>query len=138
MPVEMNGLAAMIAAVIHTNAGRIASGLGAIKAVMFLALIEALTLLEMAMRANEVEADANVTSIVAPTKARSSSRKSATSGTRAYYPQRLEHEHPALAKRVHDGELSVYRACIVAGLRKPAKDWSKLEAYRIRAREISA
>ena len=59
---------------------------------------------------------------------------------RAYYLGRLEREFPALAARVHKGELSVYRACIEAGLRKaPAKNWAKPEAYEIddRARVAS-
>jgi hypothetical protein len=43
-------------------------------------------------------------------------------GTRAYYLARLECEAPGFAKRVHDGEMSVYAASIAAGIRKaPAK-----------------
>jgi hypothetical protein len=43
-------------------------------------------------------------------------------GTRAYYLARLECEAPGFARRVHDGELSVYAASIAAGIRKaPAK-----------------
>ncbi len=136
--------AAMIAAVTGTNTNRIAREIRAVKAVMFLALIEALVwlsmpavaLLAMPMRAHDVEARANATPLLAPATVRPSSQKSA-SGTRVYYLQRLQREHPALANRVHDGELSVYRAYILAGLRKPAKDWSKLEAYGIKADETS-
>jgi hypothetical protein len=36
---------------------------------------------------------------------------------RAYYLARLERGHPLLAARVHNGELSVHRACVEAGLR---------------------
>ncbi len=112
---------------------------------MFLALIEALvwlsvpamTLLGQATKAPEVEADGNATLALAPATARPPSRKSASSGTRRYYLQRLDREHPSLAKRVNAGELSVYRACILAGLGKPAKDWSQPEAYGIKADETS-
>jgi len=38
---------------------------------------------------------------------------------RAYYLGRLERESPALAARIHTGELSVYRAPIEAGLASP-------------------
>jgi hypothetical protein len=37
---------------------------------------------------------------------------------RAYYLARLEHGHPQLAAQVHQGELSVHKAAIQAGLRK--------------------
>jgi hypothetical protein len=54
------------------------------------------------------------------------------SGTKTYYQQRLERDHPAIAKRVRDGELSVYKASVMAGIRKsPGKDWSKPGAYGI-------
>ena len=143
-PVETSGLAAMIALASGANTDRIARSIGAIKAVMFLALIEALVwlsvpavaLLVMAARPCNLADDIVATPIIANATARPSSKKSAASGTRRYYLQRLEREHPALAKRVHAGELSVYRACILAGLRKaPAKDWSKPAAYGLKAEE---
>jgi hypothetical protein len=40
-------------------------------------------------------------------------------GTAAYYRQRLERDHPRLARAVDRGELSVFAACLRAGLRKP-------------------
>ena len=145
-PVEPSGLAAMIAAASDANADHIARSIGAVKAVMFLALLEALVwlsvpamaLLAMVARYCKVEPEGIATPVVVPTKARPA-QKSTASGTRSYYLQRLERAHPALAKRVLDGELSVYRACILAGLRKPpAKDWSKPAAYGIKAGETSA
>jgi hypothetical protein len=39
-------------------------------------------------------------------------------GTAAYYLARLDRDHAPLAARVRAGEMSVYRACIEAGLRK--------------------
>jgi hypothetical protein len=52
---------------------------------------------------------------------------------RAYYLGRLEREFPALAARIHTGELSVYRASIEAGLRKPpARNWTQPDAYRFK------
>jgi hypothetical protein len=56
----------------------------------------------------------------------------AKAGTKAYYMQRLQKDHPALAARIASGEISVYAASIAAGLRKaPAKacKWTKAEAY---------
>jgi hypothetical protein len=50
---------------------------------------------------------------------------------RAYYLGRLEREFPALAVRVHTGELSVYRASMEVGLRKPpARNWAQPDTYR--------
>jgi hypothetical protein len=49
---------------------------------------------------------------------------------KAYYLQRLERDSPELATRVHRGELSCYKACIMAGIRKPTgKKWTKPEDY---------
>jgi hypothetical protein len=49
---------------------------------------------------------------------------------RAYYLSRLEREFPVLAARIRTGELSVYRAAIEAGMRKPpARNWARPEAY---------
>jgi hypothetical protein len=53
-------------------------------------------------------------------------------GTAAYYVARLQRDHPTIAVSVAAGELSVYKACIAAGIRKaPAKTskWSKPDAY---------
>ena len=53
-------------------------------------------------------------------------------GTAAYYLARLQRDHPTIALRVAAGELSIYKACIAAGIRKaPAKTskWSKPDAY---------
>src|SRR5258705_1960375 len=57
--------------------------------------------------------------------------KPVASGTKAYYLGRLEREHPQIAKRVQDGELSVHAASVAAGLRKaPAKSkWTTIDAY---------
>lgn len=58
---------------------------------------------------------------------------------RAYYLARLEREFPALAIRIKTGELSVYRASIEAGLRKPpAKNWTQPEAYQPEGRAAAA
>ena len=56
----------------------------------------------------------------------------AKAGTKAYYLQRLEREHPALAEKIASGELSVYAASIAAGLRKAqakASKWTRADAY---------
>lgn len=40
-------------------------------------------------------------------------------GTAAYYRKRLERDYASLARAVDRGELSVFAACLRAGLRKP-------------------
>jgi hypothetical protein len=53
-------------------------------------------------------------------------------GTAAYYLERLQRDHPTIAVGVAAGELSIYKACIAAGIRKaPVKmsKWSKPAAY---------
>lgn len=53
-------------------------------------------------------------------------------GTAAYYLARLHRDHPTIAARVAAGELSIYKACTAAGIRKaPAKtsEWLKPDAY---------
>ena len=60
----------------------------------------------------------------------------ARAGTKAYYLQRLEREHPALAAKIASGEMSVYAASIAAGLRKApatATKWTKADAYAQKA-----
>ena len=53
------------------------------------------------------------------------------SGTKNYYQQRLQRDHPAIAKRVAADELSVYAASVAAGIRKSAGEskWSSIDAY---------
>ena len=58
--------------------------------------------------------------------------KPAAIGTRTYYLARLDREFPAIAKRVHAAELSVFRGCVEAGLRKaPVQHakWTQVEGY---------
>jgi hypothetical protein len=84
----------------------------------------------------EIAAQPVASEIATPTTAMqtiaSAAAMPAKAGTKAYYLQRLEREHPALAAKIASGELSVYAASIAAGLRKaPAKtpQWTKAEAY---------
>ena len=56
-----------------------------------------------------------------------------TVANRDYYIARLEREFPEYAKRVANGELSVYAACVAAGLRKAPnkkRNLAKIEAYK--------
>jgi hypothetical protein len=60
-------------------------------------------------------------------------QKPVASGNREYYLSRLERDYPDVAKRVAAGELSVHRATIETGLRKPAgKKWTKPADYGIK------
>lgn len=65
-------------------------------------------------------------SVILATTGRLRPKKPATS----YWMQRLSKERPDIAARVIAGEISCYRGCIEAGVRKkPAKKWTKPEDY---------
>lgn len=142
-PVEVSGLAGLIAMASGASADGIARGIGAVKAGLFLLLIEALvwlslpamSLLKDAAR-REIAIEPIASPIEEPATPMQTLAKAAAmpakAGTKAYYLQRLEREHPALAAKIASGEMSVYAASIAAGLRKaPAKatKWTKVDAY---------
>ncbi len=53
----------------------------------------------------------------------------------SYWMQRLSKERRDRAARVISGEISCYRGCIEAGIRKqPAKKWTKPEDFGIKAK----
>ena len=54
-----------------------------------------------------------------------------TSSSSRYYLGRLERDYPAIAKRVAAGEITIYKACVEAGIRKSAgkSKWTKADAY---------
>jgi hypothetical protein len=140
-PVEISGLAVMIAMASGAGADGIARGIGAVKALLFLVLIEmlvwlsvpAMALLSDARRrevAVEIIAIEPVEIAKPVAKPVMAIAKPVASGTAAYYLARLERDHPAIAKRVHCGELSVYRGSLEAGIRKSAaKKWTAIEDY---------
>jgi hypothetical protein len=142
-PVEVSGLASLIAMMSGVSPDEIARGIGAVKAGLFLLLIEALVwlslpataLLKDAARLDIRESNEKIAEnlpveesamqpVVEPIET------PAKAGTKAYYLQRLQNEHPQLAAKVAASEMSVYAASIAAGLRKaPAGKWTKAEAY---------
>jgi hypothetical protein len=142
-PVEVSGLAGLIAMASGANADGIARGIGAVKAGLFLLLIEALVWLSMpamALLKDAARREIAAEPIASPTEEPASAMQilakvAATppkAGTKAYYMQRLQREHPALAAKIASGEISVYAASIAAGLRKaPAKAtrWTKVDSY---------
>lgn len=140
-PVEISGLVAMIAMASGAGQDGIARGIGAVKALLFLVLIEVLVWLSvpaMALLSDARRRDValEIVAIELATVAKPVAKpvmtiaKPAASGTAAYYLARLERDHPAIAKRVHGGELSVYRGSVEAGIRKPAaKKWTAIEDY---------
>lgn len=153
-PVELSDLAAAIAIATGRGAEGIAWGIGAVKALLFLALLEGLVWLSVpAMqllgeatklgkgKLGEVPAEIVIevvefepTSAIDPAPAEPI--RLVRAGTAAYYRARIERDRPDLAARIASGELSVYRASIQAGMRKaPAKDWAKPEAYGVAAHE---
>ena len=135
-PVEISGMAAMIAMASGADTNGIARGIGVVKALLFLVLIEvlvwlsvpAMALLTMAKPSTTEDHEMTPVAIATPAKPIAKS----ASGTKNYYLSRLERDHPEIAKRVESGELSVYAASLAAGLRKtPAKSakWTKADAY---------
>jgi hypothetical protein len=142
-PVEASGLASVIAMMSGVKADEIARGIGAVKAALFLMLIEALVWLSVPAMALLKEASLMGAKInIAPEQAEETATPieeviaeaaamPAKAGTKAYYQQRLEREHPQLAKKIASGEISVYAASIAAGLRKaPSKEkWTKVDTY---------
>jgi hypothetical protein len=154
-PAEASGLASVIAMMSGGNADEIARGIGAVKAALFLMLIEALVWLSvpaMALLNEAARSDTQNSGTVildcANSQIACASKTTATAtamqtiakaaalppkaGTKAYYMRRLEREHPQLAEKIASGEMSVYAASIAAGLRKaPAKaaKWTKIDAY---------
>ena len=135
-PVEISGLAAMVAMASGENPEGVARGIAAIKALLFLALIEVLVwlsvpamvlLLQSRRAADDIE---RITTPPSPVAKPFLGDAKPASGTRAYYLARLHRDYPALARLVNKGELSVYAASIKAGIRKAAaKNWLKPEAY---------
>jgi hypothetical protein len=141
-PVEASGLASVIAMMSGVKADEIARGIGAVKAALFLMLIEALVWLSVPATALLKEAATPIKSAAEPIETAESPIEepetpiraiapAAKAGTKAYYLQRLEREHPQLAKKIASGEISVYAASIAAGLRKaPSKEkWTKVDTY---------
>jgi hypothetical protein len=126
-PVEASGLTAMVAMIAGGNAGKIARWLGAVKAALFILLVEALVWLAVpAMRLLSAAFRRRCSDVITfepipevnPTPAKITAR----AGTAAYYHQRLNRDFPQLAQAVDRGELSVFAASVQAGLRKPPRE----------------
>ena len=128
------------------SADGIARGIGAVKAALFLLLIEVLVWLSMPAMAllkdasGEIAAEQNAILVTEPATPMQIIAKAAAipakTGTKVYYLHRLEREHPAFAAKIASGEMSVYAASIAAGLRKaPAKatKWTEAETYMQKA-----
>lgn len=137
-PVEISGLAAMIAMASGASQDGIARGIGAVKAALFLMLIEALVWLSVPAMAllnrpwtREFAPEPVAIEVLEPAKPLQSLAKAPAAGTKAYYLARLQRECPGLASQVESGALSVYAASIKAGLRKPPakSQWTKIDAY---------
>lgn len=144
-PVEISGLAVMVAMATGSQPESIARGIGAVKAALFLALVEvlvwlsvpAMMLLHDATRVATGERPragcwcggcetccrrcnpGHCKSAPATAKQLPPPAK-AGRGSRAYYLHRLEREAPRLAREVADGTLSVFAAAVAAGWRKPS------------------
>jgi hypothetical protein len=111
-PVEASGLASVIAMMSGVKADEIARGIGAVKAALFLMLIEALVwlsvpataLLKDAARRDTQNSGGEILDNAKSQTACESEKTEpaampAKAGTKAYYLQRLEREHPQLAKK---------------------------------------
>ena len=127
-PVEVSGLASVIAMASGASSAGVARGIGAVKALLFLILVECLVWLSvpaMTMLARR-EAAIEPEPVAKPSPAAAKLMQEALAmpakaGTKAYYQTRLRKEFPELAARVERNELSVYAASLQAGLRKSPK-----------------
>jgi hypothetical protein len=127
-PVEASGMAATIAMAFGARQDGVARGLGTVKAVLFLLLIEVLVWLAVPamglLGQSTARRQANVIDLQpiseTPTIA-ATPVTAAKAGTKAYFLERLQREFPALAQRVGNGEMSVFAASVEAGLRKAPK-----------------
>jgi hypothetical protein len=140
--VTLPGSAVLAATVAGTDASHAAKSIAIAKSIAALAVMELLAHLAGAAAAL-IGSAMRKPAIARQPVARKSAKAVASlkaealaaapkSGTRAWYLARLERERPAIASRVHAGELSVYAACIEAGLRKAPKvsaKWTKAEDY---------
>lgn len=120
-PAEISGLAATVAIALSKKLEDIARAIAAVKALLFLALTELLVWLSIPAMVllGQTPHPADTRKMIATPM---SPVAKPARGTKAYYLARLNQDHPALAKLVHRGELSVHAASIKAGLRKaPAK-----------------
>jgi hypothetical protein len=140
-PVEASGLAAMVAMAAGGEAEKIARWLAAVKAGLFILLVEALVwlsvpamgLLGAACRRRRAVDVVGAEPIMTRPAVRvaAPARAIPVRGTAAYYRQRLRDEHPRLAAAVDRGELSVYAASVMAGFRKPPKEQRLLLEHRV-------
>lgn len=110
----------------------------AITAGLFLLLIECLVWLSvpaMMLLRQEQSTEQKKTSPVVEKLIADAQTAKPKAGTKGYYLARLEKEFPALAAKVKDGELGVYKAAIEAGYRKARKPvtkktkWTTVAAY---------
>lgn len=136
-PPQISGMALYLSWTGAGNPASISRGLGAIKALLFLIGMEIIVWFAvpgagLLMRAlpRKIE-EVAVEVMPAPVAALP---KPSASGTRDYYLSRLARDFPALAQRVENGTMSVYRASVEAGIRKrpePPKQrrWTKAEDY---------
>jgi hypothetical protein len=137
-PVEALGSADTIAALTGGDKAEIAQHEAIVKAILMLMILEVIAMFSgdagnlfvRTWKARTVESRkvrkpvANANAKTASAVANLQMQALATqpkSGTRAWYLARLQADHPELASRVASGELSVYAACIEAGLRKAPK-----------------
>jgi hypothetical protein len=98
-PVEASGFAVMVAMVAGGDPNRIARGLGAVKATLFIALVEALVWLSVPAVALLGAALSQRRSDVIDLQPIGGARPriTAKAGTKEYYRQRLQREHPRCA-----------------------------------------
>lgn len=139
-PAEALGSADTLAALTGGDKAEIAQQEAIVKAILMLAILELIAMFSgdagnlfmrtwrarQAARRQVTEADEIETkaSEISPKKLAAS-----------YWMERLSKVRPDIAARVISGEISCYRGCIEAGIRKPpAKKWTKPEAYGIKAK----
>jgi hypothetical protein len=144
-PAEAVGASATLAGLTGGDADQIATHEAIVKAILMLIILELLAMFSGEAGNLFVRTWRGRRKLAKPirkeTKSSDTGRKAAEISSeipaKSYWMKRLAKEQPELARRVISGEISCYKACIEAGIRKAPEigkaktksDWTKPEAY---------
>jgi hypothetical protein len=136
-PVEALGSADTLASLTGGDKAEIAQHEAIVKAVLMLTILEIIAMFSgdagnLFVRTFQARKEAGQQQTEADEVVTKSSEISPKKPAASYWMQRLSKERPDIAARVIAGEISCYRGCLDAGIRKkPAKTWSKPEDFGI-------
>jgi hypothetical protein len=150
-PAEALGSADTLAALTGGNKAEIAQHEAIVKAILMLMILEIIAMFSGDAGNLFVRTWSGRRKLTKPARKQT---KSSEAGRKAdeispeiskasYWMKRLAKEQPELARRVISGEISCYKACIQAGIRKAPEtktksDWTKPEAYVKKTETVDA